>query len=157
MPISFPANPTIGQTYTYNSRSWQWDGRGWFPGVPTGATGATGLTGATGPIGLTGPAGEGGGAGVTVSNTEPESTTTGGLWFDTNSGDLSIFYSNNWVEVNSAAGVLISNVAPQANEPGRLWYDTDTGDISVNVGNAWVEISPDQNFKPFFGLNYINI
>jgi len=172
MPANFPSNPTQNQTYQVGTTVYIWTGSRWqvsLSAAVTGATGATGIgatgatgigaTGATGLTGATGPAGSGGGggAGVTVSNTEPESTTTGGLWFDTNSGDLSIFYSNNWVEVNSAAGVLISNVAPQANEPGRLWYDTDTGDISVNVGNAWVEISPDQNFKPFFGLNYINI
>lgn len=33
MPISFPANPTIGQEYTYNSRTWSWDGLGWSPSV----------------------------------------------------------------------------------------------------------------------------
>ena len=33
MPISFPLNPTQGQTYTYNGNTWTWDGAGWEPGV----------------------------------------------------------------------------------------------------------------------------
>lgn len=29
MPIDFPASPTLNQTYTYNGRSWKWDGSAW--------------------------------------------------------------------------------------------------------------------------------
>ena len=29
MPIQFPSNPTINQTYTYNSRTWTWSGTRW--------------------------------------------------------------------------------------------------------------------------------
>ncbi|CAB4173750.1 Concanavalin A-like lectin/glucanases superfamily [uncultured Caudovirales phage] len=29
MAISFPASPTVGQTYVYNSRTWTWDGSIW--------------------------------------------------------------------------------------------------------------------------------
>ena len=31
MPISFPLNPTLGQQYTFNLRTWTWNGKGWFP------------------------------------------------------------------------------------------------------------------------------
>ena len=27
--IDFPTSPTLGQTYTYNGRTWVWDGTGW--------------------------------------------------------------------------------------------------------------------------------
>lgn len=100
-------------------------------------------------------------ASVTVANIVPATTTEGSLWLDSNTGDLSIFYSNNWIEVNSSTGVLISNVIPAVNESGRLWFDTDTGDVSVSVGNAWVELSPvegspSSRLKPLFAFNYIN-
>lgn len=29
MPIQFPSNPTINQSYTYNSRTWTWSGTRW--------------------------------------------------------------------------------------------------------------------------------
>ena len=29
MPIDFPSTPTLNQTYTYNSRTWKWNGTGW--------------------------------------------------------------------------------------------------------------------------------
>ena len=31
MPSNFPTSPTVGQTYTYNSRTWIWDGSSWNP------------------------------------------------------------------------------------------------------------------------------
>ena len=27
--INFPTSPTVGQLYTYNGRTWKWDGSGW--------------------------------------------------------------------------------------------------------------------------------
>jgi hypothetical protein len=38
MAINFPASPTTNQTYTFNGRTWTWNGVGWQ------ATGSTGLT-----------------------------------------------------------------------------------------------------------------
>jgi len=29
MPIDFPASPTVGQTYTFGSRTWEWTGSAW--------------------------------------------------------------------------------------------------------------------------------
>lgn len=29
MPIDFPASPTTGQTYTFNNRSWTYNGSAW--------------------------------------------------------------------------------------------------------------------------------
>lgn len=36
MPIDFPPSPTTGQTYTYQGRSWIWNGTGWDGMTPTG-------------------------------------------------------------------------------------------------------------------------
>lgn len=27
--IDFPATPSVGQNYSFNSRTWQWNGEGW--------------------------------------------------------------------------------------------------------------------------------
>ncbi len=27
--LDFPTSPTVGQQYTFNSRTWQWNGSGW--------------------------------------------------------------------------------------------------------------------------------
>lgn len=29
MPVSFPASPTVGQTYSYGTTMWTWDGTSW--------------------------------------------------------------------------------------------------------------------------------
>ena len=63
MALLFPASPATGTVYTYNGRSWYYDGSAWLiqgtfgPTGPTGAsvTGPTGATGNTGPTGWTGP------------------------------------------------------------------------------------------------------
>lgn len=68
MAIDYPSNPSVGQTYNFNGRSWLWDGYAWSltsVGIigatgstgPIGATGATGLQGSTGPQGSTGATG----------------------------------------------------------------------------------------------------
>jgi len=63
--LDFPANPTNGQSYTANSKTWVWNGTSWVndsagdtgPTGPAGPTGSTGSTGPTGPAGATGPTG----------------------------------------------------------------------------------------------------
>jgi hypothetical protein len=62
MPLNFPDSPSLNQTYTSGSNSWQWDGTVWnaisssIVGID-GTNGATGATGATGPQGIQGPTG----------------------------------------------------------------------------------------------------
>lgn len=29
--IAFPSSPTVGQTYTSDTKTWQWDGKHWLP------------------------------------------------------------------------------------------------------------------------------
>jgi len=40
MAISFPTNPTTGQTYTAGGKTWTYNGRGW-SGANTSATAST--------------------------------------------------------------------------------------------------------------------
>jgi len=34
MALNFPASPSVGNTYTYGSYTWQWDGNSWVGAVP---------------------------------------------------------------------------------------------------------------------------
>jgi len=34
MALNFPASPSVGNTYTYGSYTWQWDGTSWVGAVP---------------------------------------------------------------------------------------------------------------------------
>ena len=66
-PFDFPASPTLNQEYTFEGRTWLWNGNGWelkslIP--PPGPTGATGVAGATGVIGVSGATGATGVVGV---------------------------------------------------------------------------------------------
>lgn len=45
--LSFPANPTLNQTYTAVSKTWKWDGSAWVA-VPYTITGAAGAAGSQG-------------------------------------------------------------------------------------------------------------
>lgn len=64
MPLDYPSNPTIGQSYILNGRSWTWDGYAWSL-TSVGIIGATGSTGPIGPIGSTGATGPQGATGST--------------------------------------------------------------------------------------------
>ena len=76
MALDFPPTPTVGYIYTYEGRSWQWNGTAWdvySSGTSgnTGATGPQGNTGATGNNGTngnTGPTGPQGNTGATGTN-----------------------------------------------------------------------------------------
>jgi len=56
MPLNFPTSPVLNQLYTFNGKTWKWDGAGWRSynvAIPAsqGPTGPTGARGATGPVG----------------------------------------------------------------------------------------------------------
>jgi hypothetical protein len=61
--LTFPIDPSIGDTTVTSGREWVWDGQAWvsnnppFVVGPTGATGPRGATGLLGPRGLRGPDG----------------------------------------------------------------------------------------------------
>jgi len=66
--IDFPSSPSLNDEYTFEGRTWLWNGTGWEVKAfvaPPGATGATGVAGATGPAGVTGATGAVGATGAT--------------------------------------------------------------------------------------------
>ena len=50
MPINFPASPSVNDTYSYGTRTWQWDGLAWKQiSLQFGPQGPIGPTGPIGP------------------------------------------------------------------------------------------------------------
>ena len=103
--FDFPSSPSVNDVYTANGISYKWDGTVWKRVSATGAQGPTGATGSQGPTGATGSQGQTG-AQAYISDSAPSSgITNGDLWWDSDSGDFSIYYndgnSSEWIEVGS--------------------------------------------------------
>jgi hypothetical protein len=91
--------------------------------------------------------GGGGGASVTVSDTAPSSPSEGDLWFESDTGDILVYYGSAWVDVG---GTSVANIAVQSTAPteppvnGDLWFDTDTAQTFVwyddGTSTQWVEV-----------------
>lgn len=78
MSLSFPSNPTTNQTYTFESTTWQYNGTSWIQIVSPGVLG------------------------VNVSNTAPSSAQVGTLWWDSDTGDFSVYYNSTWAGLTSS-------------------------------------------------------
>ena len=106
--FDFPNSPNTNDVHTENGVSFKWDGTVWKRQSGTGAQGPTGSTGSQGATGPTGAQGQKG-AQAYISDSAPSSgITNGDLWWDSDSGDFSIYYddgsgspSAQWVEVGS--------------------------------------------------------
>ena len=85
MAFNFPDTPTVGQVFG----NYTWDA-------------------ATGAWKLTASGGSGGGGSITVSDNPPASPTAGALWWESDTGNLYIYYndgtSTQWVAIGSGGG-----------------------------------------------------
>ena len=113
-----------------------------------GATAAAGAQGAQGAQGASGGGGGGGGASVSVGSNPPGSPSGGDLWWDSDVGELFIYYSdtdsNQWVETSGGSEtVTVSDNAPSSPNAGDLWWESDTGQLKIyyNDGDSaqWVD------------------
>jgi hypothetical protein len=81
MAASFPPNPSVGQLYTSNGRSWKWTGTQWTAQAVTTPTSAP----------------------VYVSVSPPPNPIRGSLWYDSNNSYLNIWYTDlnggQWISV----------------------------------------------------------
>ena len=81
MAASFPPNPSVGQLYTSNGRTWKWTGTTWTAQVVSTPTSAP----------------------VYVSVSPPHNPVQGALWYDNNNSNLNIYYTDlnggQWVSV----------------------------------------------------------
>ena len=113
MPIDFPNNPTLNQEYTVNGVTWKWNGTVW--DVVSG------------------------GSGFRVSNTAPPSPALGDLWYESDSGEMFIYYDNQWVSPAVLASVGTSAIgteqlASSAVTNEKISTDAITPDkLSLNV------------------------
>jgi uncharacterized protein YcnI len=76
-----------------------------------GPTGNTGATGATGVTGNTGPTGDDGQM-STAATTAPTGAETGDMWYDSESGNVYVYYDGYWVEAASANDGPTGNTGP---------------------------------------------
>jgi len=100
-----PSTPWTGQSIfeTDTESSFIWDGTAWMPG--------------------------GGGGSIEISATAPSSPGEGDLWWDSDNGNLYIYYddgdSQQWVAANGPQ-VFVGTTAP-AGYQGQLWFDSTSG------------------------------
>ena len=127
MALNFPNSPSLNDTHTHNGLTWVWNGSVWE------------MQGS-------------GGASVTVSDNAPSSPTHGDMWWESDTGDLKIYYDESetgagsgafWVSANGADSMVgISTSAPTNPQTGDLWWDSDVAALYMyyNDGNSsqWV-------------------
>lgn len=100
-----PSTPWTGQSIfeTDTESSFIWDGTAWKPG--------------------------GGGGSIEISATAPSSPGEGDLWWDSDNGNLYIYYddgdSQQWVAANGPQ-VFVGTTAPPGYQ-GQLWFDSTQG------------------------------
>jgi hypothetical protein len=86
---------------------------------PTGGTGVVTINGAEA------------GASVTVQSTPPSSPSEGDLWFDNDSGILSMYYDSTWVDVGGGDSANSLNVVDSPTID--LSYNSSTGTLIANI------------------------
>jgi hypothetical protein len=117
--IDFPNTPSVGDLFTVNDITWEWDGIVW-TGIGTPVAGPQGPEGPQGPKGEDGFIGADGADGppgrFTISATAPESPVAGDSWFDSTRGHTYIYFndgtSSQWVQTGSSNVVAPSYVDP---------------------------------------------
>jgi hypothetical protein len=82
MAASFPPNPSVGQLYTSNGRTWKWTGTQWTAQAVTTPTSAP----------------------VYVSVSPPPNPIQGSLWYDSNNSYLNIWYK----DLNGGAWISVT-------------------------------------------------
>jgi collagen type VII alpha len=103
--IDFPNTPLVNDTFTDGTSTWVWTGVSWNLVVSpvVGPTGPTGVAGAASNV--TGPTGATGAFSIS-SATPPASADEGDAWFNSETGQIFVYYDSYWVESAS------SNVGP---------------------------------------------
>lgn len=115
MPIQFPSNPSTGQTYTYNSITWNYDGVSW----------AKSTTGSA--------------ATVTVGNSAPVSPSDGALWLNNETSDVAVYFNGGWSAIVGPAGPegAIGATGPGGINGGVTWANVQTANFTANVGTGY--------------------
>jgi len=120
MAASFPPNPSLGQVYTSNGRTWKWTGNQWTAQAVTTPTSAP----------------------VYVSVSPPPNPIQGSLWYDSNNSYLNIYYKDlngsQWISVVPFPQDTITQQGGVFEGPIYAQYEVPNNPAAfVTVG--WVE------------------
>lgn len=82
----------------------------------------------------------------TVSDAAPSNPAEGDIWFESDTGDVFVYYDSVWVDVGgtSVANIAMSDTAPSSPVNGDFWFETDTGRTFVyyddGTSQQWIEV-----------------
>jgi hypothetical protein len=117
MPISFPSNPTLAQTYSFGGKTWTYDGAKWT---------TTNLGGFS--------------TKAYVSATAPTNPDIGTVWYDTTSSILRTWNGSSFATAGNGL-VSVTGTAPTGIAEGTAWLDTNSGDLYVYSGGQWLGVT----------------
>jgi hypothetical protein len=146
MPILFPDNPTVGQIYTNNGRSWTYNGRFWFPGVAVGSTGATGATGIQGNVGITGATG-------LTGNTGPTGATGIGATGASGPGANQLLNINSSVTFSNVSVTNLASLTATSENITSITGATGTVSHDITTSTVFFHTSIVGNFT----ANFVNV
>lgn len=130
MPINFPSAPTVGQTYTFENKSWQYNGTAWVSISTTPIQGVQGIQGISGG---------GGTGGSGTQGTQGIQGIQGSLglqgWF----GFQGIQGPSGSGGGGGGASVTVSTTPPSGATEGNIWFESDTSRLYVYYDSFWIE------------------
>jgi hypothetical protein len=119
MAYSFPPSPTVGQTYTSNGKTWKWNGVQWLATAVTSPTSSP----------------------VFVSVSPPPNPVGGSLWFDSNTSNLNIWYTDlnggQWISVVPYADDTVTQNGGIFEGPVYAEYEIPNNPLAL-VNIQWV-------------------
>jgi microcystin-dependent protein len=86
-----------------------------------------------------------------ASNSPPDSSIEGQLWYDSANESLQVSDGVTW---KAASGILKGSVEPslESSKEGELWVDTVNQQLKIFNGSRWILVGPSQSFIQ--GLKY---
>ena len=84
-----------------------------------------------------------GGGSTTVSETAPDSPSTGDSWYKSDTSELYVYDGSYWVEVSNglSSQTSISETSPLEPSQGNFWYSSLEGILYIYDGSYWVEVN----------------
>ena len=130
--FDFPSSPSNNQTYTSNGVTFKWDGVAWRRNTTTGAQGNQGAQGHQGNNGA-----QGDDASLVSSISPPGSPDSGDLWWDSDAGDLLVYFNDGntsqWVSTGSGPTGAQGAQGASGAAGSRTTANASTGTIANNA------------------------
>ena len=81
------------------------------------------------------------GGAVDISDAPPSNPNTGDLWWESDTGELKIYYDDGdteqWVDANGGDSIVqVGTSAPANSQAGDLWWNSETGDLFIYYVDA---------------------